>query len=115
MSWFAPFRLDVANQALWRGETRVPIMPKPFAVLRYLVEHAGRLVSQEELLAAIWPDTHVQPDILRRYILEVRRALGDEAETPSFIETLPKRGYRFIAPTSQSLPATDTHVREPPA
>ncbi|MBV8068387.1 MAG: helix-turn-helix domain-containing protein [Acidobacteriaceae bacterium] len=45
-------------------------MPKPFAVLQYLVEHPGRLVTQEELLAAIWPETHVQPDVLRRYILE---------------------------------------------
>ena len=63
-------------------DTRVSLMPKPFAVLRYLVEHAGRLVTQDELLSAIWPDTFVQPEVLRRYILEIRRALDDEAGAP---------------------------------
>src|SRR5262245_12942028 len=79
-----PLRLDVPNQCLWRGETTVPLMPKPFAVLKYLVEHAGRLVTQDELVEAIWPDTHVQPEVLRRYILEIRRALGDQAGAPRF-------------------------------
>jgi DNA-binding winged helix-turn-helix (wHTH) protein len=79
MRSFHPFRLDLVNQRLWRGETRVQLMPKPFAVLRYLVEHAGRLVTQDELLAAIWPDTHVQPEVLRRASLEIRRVLGDQA------------------------------------
>jgi DNA-binding winged helix-turn-helix (wHTH) protein len=99
---FPPFRLDAGNQRLWRGDVSVALMPKPFAVLQYLVEHAGRLVTQNELYAAIWPDTHVQPEVLRRYILEVRRALGDQAESPRFIETLPKRGYRFIAAVTPS-------------
>jgi DNA-binding winged helix-turn-helix (wHTH) protein/Flp pilus assembly protein TadD len=94
---FPPFRLDAADQCLYRGETRVPVMPKPFAVLQYLVEHAGRLVTQDELLTAIWPETYVQPEVLRRYILEIRRVLGDQPEAPRFIETVPKRGYRFIA------------------
>lgn len=106
MSSFAPFRLDVVNQCLWRGETRVPLMPKPFAVLRYLVEHAGRLVTQDELLSAIWPETYVQPEVLRRYILEIRRVLGDRAEKPRFVETLPKRGYQFIAPVTNTQSAS---------
>jgi DNA-binding winged helix-turn-helix (wHTH) protein/tetratricopeptide (TPR) repeat protein len=98
MRSFEPFRLDVANQCLWRRDTRVPLMPKPFAVLQYLVEHPGHLVTHDQLLAAIWPDTYVQPEVLRRYILEIRRALGDRAEAPQFVQTLPKRGYQFIAP-----------------
>src|SRR5579864_3450397 len=106
MSWFAPFRLDVVNQCLWRGQTRVSLMPKPFAVLRYLVEHAGRLVTQDELLSAIWPETYVQPEVLRRYILEIRRVLGDTAANPRFVETLPKRGYQFIAPVTDADVAT---------
>ncbi len=73
-------------------------MPKPFAVLRYLVDHAGRLVTPDELLGAIWPDTYVQPEVLRRYILEIRRALDDAADAPRFVRTFPKRGYQFIAP-----------------
>ena len=83
MRVFQPFRLDDINQCLWRGDTRVSLMPKPFAVLRYLVEHAGRLVTQDELLTAIWPDTYVQPEVLRRYILEIRRVLGDGARARS--------------------------------
>ena len=98
MRSFDPFRLDVTNQCLWRGDTPIPLMPKPFAVLRYLVEHPGRLVTHDQLLGAIWPDTYVQPEVLRRYILEIRRALGDRAEAPKYVRTLPKRGYQFIAP-----------------
>jgi tetratricopeptide (TPR) repeat protein len=78
-------------------------MPKPFAVLRYLVEHPGRVVTHDELLAAIWPDTYVQPEVLRRYILEIRRALRDDAESPQFVRTLPKRGYQFIAPVIDDI------------
>jgi eukaryotic-like serine/threonine-protein kinase len=101
---FPPFRLDVANQCLYRGDDRVALMPKPFAILEYLVAHAGQLVTQDELLDAIWPETHVQPEVLRRYILEIRRALGDQPDSPRFIETLTKRGYRFIAEVTVSQP-----------
>ena len=97
MKAFGPFRLDPVNQCLWRGETRITLTPKVFAVLRHLIDHPGRLVTQEELLEAIWPETYVQPEILRKYILELRKALGDDPKAPRFIETLPKRGYRFVA------------------
>ena len=89
-------------------------MPKPFAVLTYLVEHAGRLVTHEELLAAIWPDTYVQPEVLRRYILEIRRVLGDSAETPRFIQTFPKRGYQFVAPVTDESGASLAEVERLP-
>jgi DNA-binding winged helix-turn-helix (wHTH) protein/tetratricopeptide (TPR) repeat protein len=105
MRSFEPFRLDGENQCLWRGHTRISLMPKPFAVLQYLVEHPGRLVTHDQLLGAVWPDTYVQPEVLRRYILEIRRALGDSAEAPRFVQTIPKRGYQFIAPV------TDDSVR----
>ena len=111
---FEPFTLDVVNQCLWHGQTRVSLMPKPFAVLTYLVEHAGRLITQDELLNAVWPDTHVQPDVLRKHIKEVRRVLGDVAATPRFIETLPKRGYRFVAPVWDQLEPTAGIGRLPP-
>jgi DNA-binding winged helix-turn-helix (wHTH) protein/tetratricopeptide (TPR) repeat protein len=114
MRSFGPFRLDVVNQCLWRGETRLPLMPKPFAVLRYLVEHPGRLVGHDELLAAIWPDTYVQPEVLRRYVLEIRRALGDRPEAPQFVQTLPKRGYQFIAPVvDESAASTEESPSSP--
>ena len=100
---FPPFGLDTVNECLWRrrddgGDERIRMTPKAFAVLRYLVEHAGRLVTQEELLEALWPDTFVQPEVLKSQILDIRRVLADRPKNPLFIETLPRRGYQFIAP-----------------
>jgi len=94
---FPPFRLDIENQCLWRGEERITLTPKAFHVLHYLVERAGRLVTQSEILEALWPDTFVQPEVLKSHILDIRAALGDDARNPLFIETQPRRGYRFIA------------------
>ena len=98
MKSFKTFRLDSANHLLWRNEDRVPIAPKAFDVLAYLVQHAGRVVTQDEILEALWPETYVNPEVLRKYILEIRKALGDRPDNPEFIETVPKRGYRFVAP-----------------
>src|SRR5262249_8487661 len=97
MKAFLSFRLDAADHALWRGEERAQITPKAFDVLRYLVENAGRLVTQDELLEALWAETYVNPEVLRKYILEIRRVLGDRPNEPQYIETVTKRGYRFIA------------------
>jgi DNA-binding winged helix-turn-helix (wHTH) protein len=96
---FAPFTFDPVNQCLWRqtsagADERILIKPKAFAILQYLVEHAGRLVTHEELLQAIWPDTFVQPEVLKRHILDIRNVLGDDAKNLIFIETQPRRGYR---------------------
>src|SRR6266542_6600357 len=105
MREFPPFRLDTVNQCLWRGdglaEERILLAPKAFAVLRYLVEHPGRLVSHDELLGALWPKTYVQPEVLKSHITAIRAVLGDDARKPLFIETLSRRGYRFIAPVTE--------------
>ena len=77
--------------------TTVRLEPKVMDVLVYLATHAGRVVPKDELLGAVWPDTHVQDVVLARGISEARRLLGDDARRPRFIETLPKRGYRLIA------------------
>ncbi|MGA9588002.1 MAG: winged helix-turn-helix domain-containing protein [Terracidiphilus sp.] len=98
MRQFASFALDNSNECLWRDSKQIKIAPKPFAVLRYLVENSGRLVTHDELLDALWPETYVQPQVLRTYILELRKVLGDNAEQSTFIQTQPKRGYRFVAP-----------------
>jgi TolB-like protein/DNA-binding winged helix-turn-helix (wHTH) protein/predicted Zn-dependent protease len=98
MKSFHLFRLDAANQCLWRGQERVPIAPKAFDVLRYLVENPGRLVTQDEVLEKLWPETYVNPEVFRKYILDIRKILGDRPGKPEFIETVTKRGYRFIAP-----------------
>src|SRR5215469_10639019 len=101
---FEPFRLDAENHSLWRGEERLSIAPKAFDVLRYLVDNSGRLITQDELLEALWPETYVNPEVLRTYILDIRRILGDRADDPTFIETVTKRGYRFIAPVVEEQP-----------
>jgi TolB-like protein/DNA-binding winged helix-turn-helix (wHTH) protein/Flp pilus assembly protein TadD len=108
MKSFQSFRLDTANQCLWHGQERVPIPPKAYDVLRYLVENPGRLVTQDELLEALWPETYVNAEILRKYILDIRKILGDRPDKPVFIETVTKRGYRFIAPV------IDESATEPP-
>src|ERR1051326_7327675 len=105
MKAFGLFRLDTANHCLWRGEERASITPKTFDVLRYLIEHADRLVTQDELLEALWPDTYVNPEGIRKYILEIRKVLGDRSDQPAFIGTFPKRGYQFIAPVADTREA----------
>ncbi len=114
MKIFSPFRLDPLNQCLWRNEERILLAPKVFAILQYLVENAGRLVSQEEIMDGLWKDTFVQPEVLRKYILEIRRALDDPPKNPRFIATLPKRGYQFIAQVSDSATTPITNDRADP-
>ena len=109
MKLFKEFRLDTTNHILWCDQERVLLAPKCFDVLAYLVEHAGRVVTQDEILDAVWSETHVNPEVLRKYILEIRRILGDRHDKPEFIETVPKRGYRFVAGV------TDANVAEPPS
>ncbi|MEW6300682.1 MAG: winged helix-turn-helix domain-containing protein [Thermodesulfobacteriota bacterium] len=99
---FPPFRLDLANEQLWREQELIPLRPKTFAVLRYLGEHAGRLVSKEALLHAVWGDTHVSEDGLRDYIRELRQALADDPRTPRSIETVHGRGYRLLSEGASS-------------
>src|SRR5260221_956189 len=108
MKSFQSFRVDLGNHCHWPGEERVPIPAEAYDVLRFLVENPGRLVTQDELLEALWPETYVNPEILRKYILDIRKILGDRPDKPVFIETVTKRGYRFIAAV------IDESATEPP-
>jgi predicted ATPase/DNA-binding winged helix-turn-helix (wHTH) protein len=101
MKQFECFGLDTANQCLLRNGVPIEMAPKPFAVLRYLVENPARLITHDELLDALWPETYVQPQVLRTYVLDLRKVLGDDAGQPRFIQTLPKRGYRFVAQVTE--------------
>ena len=67
MKFFKTFRLDTANHLLWCDGERVPVTPKAFDLLAYLVEHAGQLVTQDEILEALWAGTYVNPEVLRKY------------------------------------------------
>jgi len=92
---FATFSLDTANQCVLRGEERIHLTPKAFAVLSYLIDHAGRLVTKTELLDAVWADTFVQEAVLKVCILEIRKALGENSKEEGHIATVHRRGYRF--------------------
>src|SRR5436309_2823502 len=110
MKLFGPFRLDTVNHCLWREEERMPLTPKAFDVLGYLVERAHRLVTQDEILEGLWPETYVNPEGVRKYILEIRKVLGDQPKPPLFVETLPKRGYQFIAKVTEEQTAPPSGV-----
>src|SRR5262249_23616512 len=107
---FGEFSLDQRNACVWRGSEALKLKPKAFDVLRYLVEHSGQLVSKDDLWRAIWPDVAVTDGVLAVCLSEIRQALGDEAKAPRFIETVHRRGYRFIAPVAASVPSPEFRV-----
>src|SRR5262245_14084087 len=107
---FDGFRLDPDHACLWRGAEALALTPKAFAVLHYLVTHPDRLVSKDELLDAVWPEVAVTEAVLRVTIAMLRKMLGDAAQTPRYIATMPRRGYRFLALVTQ-----DTGVAPGPA
>jgi DNA-binding winged helix-turn-helix (wHTH) protein/TolB-like protein len=94
---FGPFRLDVRERLLLRDEESVSLTPKALDLLLALVEHHGHLLEKDELLKRVWPDTFVEEANLSYNISLIRKALGDGDNGQKFIETVPKRGYRFVA------------------
>jgi DNA-binding winged helix-turn-helix (wHTH) protein len=96
------FEVDLREGELHREGLRVPLQEQPFHVLSVLLEHPGEVVTREELQTRLWPaDTYVGFDEgINTAIRKLRLAFGDSADNPRFIETLPRRGYRFIAPVS---------------
>lgn len=97
---FGPFRLSPIDRHLLRGNTPIPLTPKVFDTLVMLVERAGHLIHKDEFLASIWPDTVVEEVGLAHNISQLRRALNDGRGEARFIQTVPKRGYRFVAPVT---------------
>src|SRR5215831_8379533 len=98
---FATFEVDLQSQELRRGGLRLKLTGQPFQVLAILLEKPGTVVTREELQKRLWPDTFVDVDHnLNTAINKIREALGDSSENPRFVETLSRRGYRFIAPVS---------------
>ena len=115
---FGTYEVDLRLGELRKNGKRVKLTGQPFQILVILLEHPGELVTREQLQRRLWPsDTFVDFDrSLNAAINRVREALGDSAENPRFVETLPRRGYRFIAPlidsrpTSATLPAAESIV-----
>ena len=98
---FGPFVLDVADRSLKRQGAPVPLAPKTFDLLVTLVENAGRLVEKDALLRTVWPDVAVEEGNLTKGVFSLRQLLEEEAG-PRYIETVPKRGYRFVASVTSS-------------
>jgi DNA-binding winged helix-turn-helix (wHTH) protein/tetratricopeptide (TPR) repeat protein len=110
---FGDFRMDVAERQLLRRDgTAVPLKPRVFETLRYLVENGGRLLDKEVFMKAVWPDSIVEENNLTQNISALRRAFGEIPGSPHYIVTVPGRGYRFVADIkiSKALPAAPSHA-----
>src|ERR1700733_15988095 len=115
---FGPFVLDTLQHALLKDGKPVPLTPKTYDALLVLVRNSGRMLSKEELMRSLWPDSFVEESNLTQQVSMIRRALGESASDPRYIVTVPSRGYRFIAevhrvegqliPPASVRPATDT-------
>src|SRR5205085_12342009 len=94
---FADIQVDPQGCKVWKEGQPLPLEPKAYEVLIFLLQHRDRLVEKQELLDAIWKETFVMPNVLTRVIANLRKMLGDHPKEARYIETVPTRGYRFIA------------------
>jgi len=99
---FGPFRLDSSAPLLLRCGDVVPLPPKALDVLVVLVDKRGMLVSRDELVSAVWPDTFVEESNLGHHVSILRKTLGNVDNGQPYIETISKRGYRFTGPVRQA-------------
>ena len=111
---FGEFTVDAGQRVLLRHGKPVLLAPKVLEALLTLVENSGRIIEKEELMKRLWPDTYVEESNLTYCIVQLRKTLGDEARHPRYIETIPKRGYRFIVDVEAGVaesPAASTSER----
>ena len=110
---FGPFELDVAEHRLVHNGLLVPLQLKTFEILCVLVENAGRLLKKEELLQRVWPDAAVEENSLNKNVSLLRKALGEHPTGESYIETVPRVGYRFVVPVAR-IGSSVASQAEPP-
>ena len=96
---FEQFRIDLAERMLTRAEVAIPLPPKGFDLLALLVQNAGNLLEKERIIQALWPGTFVEEANVSNLVGLLRKTLGDSVKRPEYIQTVPKRGYRFVAAT----------------
>src|SRR5829696_5125395 len=108
---FGAFRLDALKRDLLRGNVPVKLYPKQFDILVALVERAGSLVTKDELMRIVWPDSVVEESNLTANISHLRRLLGDAAGHRGYIVTVPGRGYQFVAGVREVLAPPRTNAR----
>lgn len=109
---FGPFRFDPLQGQLWRGKREVVLQPRPMAVLHYLLAHPGQVVSKAELLAQVWAGTYVTTTALRICVRAIRKALGEDAAAPRYLETVGRTGYRWICPLTSTPPMLSGDFKE---
>jgi DNA-binding winged helix-turn-helix (wHTH) protein/tetratricopeptide (TPR) repeat protein len=100
---FGPFRLDASTRVLWRGNEIVPLPPKSLELLVVLVEHQGDVVPKQDLMRRVWPDTFVEEANLSVNVSALRKALGEREDGQPYIQTISRRGYRFVAPPRKAV------------
>src|SRR5215831_10809836 len=105
---FGPFHVDGPQDGLWQGDQAIALRPQSLALLRYLVAHAGRLVTKAEVRQHVWAGTHVSDTVLRVSVHEIRQALGDAAAAPRYLETVGRQGYRFLLGAVREAPPPPT-------
>jgi pimeloyl-ACP methyl ester carboxylesterase/DNA-binding winged helix-turn-helix (wHTH) protein len=110
---FGLFRLDVTERALFGEKGIIPLTPKAFETLLVMVENSNRLISKDELMGKVWPDSFVEENNLAQNISALRKALGEGSGGQKFIETVPKRGYRFVADVKENFESEDQRVSTP--
>lgn len=112
---FGEFRLDAEQRALFRHRKLIALAPKSIETLLFLVERHGQIVDKKEILEAVWPQTFVEEVSLARNVSLLRKALSGDQDGHAFIETIPKRGYRFVAPVeTEDLPLTQAKLKLTP-
>jgi predicted ATPase/DNA-binding winged helix-turn-helix (wHTH) protein len=111
---FGPYALDAANARLTRGSQAVDLPPKAFELLCFLAARPGRLVTKDELLDQVWGRRFITEAVIKTVVSELRAALGDDAREPRYVETVPRRGYRFIAPIGAAGSAVEAPAVDGP-
>src|SRR5687768_599048 len=107
---FGSFRFDAAAYRLFAGDRPLPLAPKILDLLRLLASRPSQLVTREDILRELWPDVAVTDNAITQAVSELRQALGDDAMAPRFVQTVPRRGYRFIAAVETAAPLPMAHA-----
>ena len=105
---FGPFEFDRQSRLLWREGTEIALPPRVLGVLELLVDRAGQVVARQDLLDGVWKDAFVTDTSLAEAVSFLRQALGDDPQAPRYIQTVHRRGYRFLAPVQEAAPKTGT-------
>ena len=111
---FGEFTLEAGERRLTQGRDVIRLSPKAHDVLVLLLHHAGSLVTKDELLSQVWPDTSVEEGILTVHIAALRKAFGDDKRSSGYIETVSRSGYRFVAPVTREPATPSLHAQPRP-